>query len=165
MATSDPATGPGDATVPWAGNRSMRGTQSSESESPRNDRPDARAVVVFSAPDACQEKEHASVDQTNAANLAIATLNLPVFNSFPYLITRLAPAFYHIILPANRRPKTYTQDMRERQPDRPWITWSTWELRNMAGALKMIRWLNTSDEEQQLAEVERELSVRQKVKQ
>ena len=105
------------------------------------------------------------MDQTNAANLAIATLNLPVFNSFPYLITRLAPAFYHIILPANRRPKTYTQDMRERQPDRPWITWSTWELRNMAGALKMIRWLNTSDEEQQLAEVERELSVRQKVKQ
>src|SRR3989442_13256440 len=60
----------------------MRGTQSSESESPRNDRPDARAVFVFSAPDACQEKEHASVDQTNAANLAIATLNLPVFNSF-----------------------------------------------------------------------------------
>jgi len=35
MVTSDPATGPGDATVPWAGNRSMRGTQSSESESPR----------------------------------------------------------------------------------------------------------------------------------
>ena len=106
------------------------------------------------------------MDQTNAANLAIATLNLPVFNSFPYLITRLAPAFYHVIfLPANQRPKTYAQDMRERQPDRPWITWSTWELRNMAGALKMIRWLNTSDEEQQLAEVERELSVRQKVKQ
>jgi len=47
MVTSDPATGPGDATVPWAGNRSMRGTQSSESESPRNDRPDARAVFVF----------------------------------------------------------------------------------------------------------------------
>src|SRR2546425_6419192 len=84
------------------------------------------------------EKEHASVDQTNAANLAIATLNLPVFNSFPYLITRLAPDFYHII------------------PDRPWITRSTSELRNMAGALKMIRWLNTSDEEWRLAEVERE---------
>src|SRR5438445_3980547 len=163
MATSDPATGPGDATVPWAGNRSMRGTQSSESESPRNDRPDARAVVVFSAPDACQEKEHASVDQTNAANLAIGTLNLPVFNSFPYLITRLAPAFYHIILPANRRPKTYAQHMRERHPDRPWITRSTWELRNMAGALKMTRWLNTSDE-WRLAEAERELSVRQEVK-
>ena len=163
MATSDPATGPGDATVPWAGNRSMRGTQSSESESPRNDRPDARAVVVFSAPDACQEKEHASVDQTNAANLAIATLNLPVFNSFPYLITRLAPAFCHTILPANRR-KTCAQDMREKQPDRPWITRSTWELRNMAGASKMTRWLNTPDEEQQLAEVERELSVRQEVK-
>jgi len=105
------------------------------------------------------------VDQTNAANLAIATLNLPVFNSFPYLITRLAPAFYHIILPANRRPKTYTQDMRERQPDRPWITRSTWELCNMAGALKMIRWLNTSDEEWWLAEAERELSLRQEVKQ
>src|SRR3989449_4508005 len=120
MATPDPATGPGDATVPWAGNRSMRGTQSSESESPRNDRPDARAVVVFSAPDACQEKEHASVDNTNAANLAIATLNLPVFNSFPYLITRLAPAFYHVIfLPANRRPKTYAQHMRERRPTGP----------------------------------------------
>ena len=104
------------------------------------------------------------MDQTNAANLAIATLNLPVFNSFPYLITRLTPAFCHTILPANRR-KTCAQDMREKQPDRPWITWSTWELRNMAGALKMIRWLNTSDEEQQLAEVERELSVRQKVKQ
>ncbi len=104
------------------------------------------------------------MDQTNAANLAIATLNLPVFNSFPYLITRLAPAFCHTILPANRR-KTCAQDMREKQPDRPWITWSTWELRNMTGALKMIRWLNTSDEEQQLAEVERELSLRQKVKQ
>ena len=87
------------------------------------------------------------MDQTNAANLAIATLNLPVFNSFPYLITRLAPA----------------QHMRERQPDRPWITWST-ELRNKAGASKMTRWLNTPDEEQQLAEVERELSVRQEVK-
>jgi hypothetical protein len=110
------------------------------------------------------EKEHASVDQTNAANLAIVTLNLPVFNSFPYLITRLAPAFYHIILPANRRPKTCAQDMRERQPDRPCITRSTWELRNMAGASKMTRWLNTPDEEQQLAEVERELSVRQGVK-
>src|SRR2546425_4901056 len=108
------------------------------------------------------EKEHASVDQTNAANLA--TLNLPVFNSFPYVITRLAPAFCHTILPANRR-KTCAQDMRERQPDRPWITWSTWELCNMAGALKMIRWLNTSDEEWWLAEAERELSVRQKVKQ
>src|SRR2546428_6528175 len=139
----------------------MRGTQSSESESPRNDRPDAWAVFVFSALDACQEKEHASVDQTNAANLA--TLNLPVFISFPYLITRLAPAFYHTILPANRR-KTCAQDMREKQPDRPWITRSTWELRNMAGASKMTRWLNTPDEEQQLAEVERELSVRQEVK-
>jgi len=105
------------------------------------------------------------VDQTNAANLAIATLNLPVFNSFPYLITRLAPAFYHIILPANRRPKTYAQHMRERQPDRPWITRSTWELRNMAGALKMMRRLNTPEEEQRLAKVERELSLRQKVKQ
>ena len=93
MATSDPATGPGDATVPWAGNRSMRGTQSSESESPRNDRPDARAVVVFSAPDACQEKEHASVDQTNAANLAIATLNLPVFNSSFLLPMAVSGAF------------------------------------------------------------------------
>ncbi len=97
------------------------------------------------------------MDQTNAANLA--TLNLPVFISFPYLITRLAPAFYHVIfLPANRRPKTYAQHMRERQPDRPWITWSTWELRNMAGALKMTRWLNTSDE-WRLAEAERELSL------
>ena len=164
MVTSDPATGPGDATVPWAGNRSMRGTQSSESESPRTAALMPWAVFVFSAPDACQEKEHASVDQTNAANLA--TLNLPVFNSFPYLITRLAPAFYHVIfLPANQRPKTYAQDMRERQPDRPWITRSTWELRNMAGASKMTRWLNTPDEEQQLAEVERELSLRQKVKQ
>ena len=101
------------------------------------------------------------MDQTNAANLA--TLNLPVFISFPYLITRLAPAFYHTILPANRR-KTCAQDMREKQPDRPWITRSTWELRNMAGASKMTRWLNTPDEEQQLAEVERELSVRQEVK-
>ena len=35
----------------------------------------------------------------------------------------------------------------------------------MAGALKMIRWLNTPDEERRLAEVERELSLRQKVKQ
>ena len=103
------------------------------------------------------------MDQTNAANLA--TLNLPV-NSFPYLITSLAPAFFHVILlPANRRPKTYAQDMREGQPDRLWITWSTWELCNMAGALKMSRWLNTPDEEQRLAEVERELSLRQKVKQ
>jgi len=164
MVTSDPATGPGDATVPWAAEPlDARNTEFRKRVS-SNNRPDARAVFVFSAPDACQEKEHASVDQTNAANLA--TLNLPVFNSFPYLITRLAPAFYHVIfLPANQRPKTYAQDMRERQPDRPWITRSTWELRNMAGALKMIRWLNTSDEEQQLAEVERELSVRQKVKQ
>src|SRR2546425_6062269 len=103
----------------------MRGTQSSESESPRTAALMPWAVFVFSAPDACQEKEHASVDQTNAANLVIATLNLAVFNSFPYLITRLAPAFYHIILPANRRPKTYAQDMRERHPDQPWITWST----------------------------------------
>ena len=86
------------------------------------------------------------MDQTNAANLA--TLNLPVFNSFPYLITRLAPA----------------QHMRERQPDRPWITRSTWELRNMAGALKMMRRLNTPEEEQRLAKVERELSLRQEVK-
>jgi len=105
------------------------------------------------------------VDQTNAANLAIATLNLPVCNSFPYLITRLAPAFYHLILlPANRPPKTYAQDMRERQSDRPWITRSTWELRNMAGAPKMTRWLDAPDEER-LAEVERELSQRQEVKQ
>ena len=164
MVTSDPATGPGDATVPWAAEPlDARNTEFRKRVS-SNSRPDARAVFVFSAPDACQEKEHASVDQTNAANLAIATLNLPVFNSFPYLITRLTPAFCHTILPANRR-KTCAQDMREKQPDRPWITWSTWELRNMAGALKMIRWLNTSDEEQQLAEVERELSVRQKVKQ
>ena len=96
------------------------------------------------------------MDQTNAANLA--TLNLPVFNSFPYLITRLAPAFCHTILPANRRLKTCAQDMRERHPDRPWITRSTWELRNMAGALKMTRWLNTSDE-WRLAEAERELSL------
>src|SRR5712692_8978435 len=100
------------------------------------------AVFVFRLLMHATEKEHASVDQTNAANLAIATLNLPVFNSFPYLITRLAPA----------------QHMRERQPDRPWITWSTWELRNMAGALKMMRWLNTSDE-WRLAEAERELSL------
>src|SRR3989442_15111155 len=147
MVTSDPATGPGDATVPWAAEPlDARNTEFRKRVS-SNNRPDAWAVFVFSAPDACQEKEHASVDQTNAANLAIATLNLPVFNSFPYLITRLAPA----------------QHMRERQPDRPWITWST-ELRNKAGASKMTRWLNTPDEEQQLAEVERELSVRQEVK-
>src|SRR2546427_2113807 len=146
MVTSDPATGPGDATVPWAAEPlDARNTEFRKRVS-SNNRPDAWAVFVFSAPDACQEKEHASVDQTNAANLAIATLNLPVFDSFPYLITRLAPAFYHII------------------PDRPWITRSTWELRNMAGASKMTRWLNTSDEDQQLAEVERGLSVRQGVK-
>src|SRR2546422_1004457 len=163
MVTSDPATGPGDATVPWAAEPlDARNTEFRKRVS-SNNRPDARAVLFFRLLMHATEKEHASVDQTNAANLA--TLNLPVFNGFPYLITRLAPAFYHIILPANRRPKTYTQHMRERHPDRPWITWSTWELRNMAGALKMIRWLNTSDEEQQLAEVERELSVRQKVKQ
>src|SRR2546425_1308227 len=111
MVTSDPATGPGDATVPWAAEPlDARNTEFRKRVS-SNSRPDARAVFVFSAPDACQEKEHASVDQTNAANLAIATLNLPVFNSFPYLITRLAPA----------------QHMRERHPDRPWITRSTWE--------------------------------------
>src|SRR3989441_13376320 len=136
MVTSDPATGPGDATVPWAAEPlDARNTEFRKRVS-SNNRPDAWAVFVFSAPDACQEKEHASVDQTNAANLAIATLNLPVFNSFPYLITRPAPAFYHLILlPANRRPKTYAHDMRESHPDRPWITRSTWELRNMAGRL------------------------------
>ena len=56
MVTSDPATGPGDATVPWAAEPlDARNTEFRKRVS-SNSRPDARAVFVFSAPDACHRK-------------------------------------------------------------------------------------------------------------
>ena len=58
----------------------MRGTQSSESESRRTAALMLGRFLYFRLLMHATEKEHASVDQNNAANLA--TQNLPVFNSF-----------------------------------------------------------------------------------
>lgn len=57
---------------------------------------------------------------------------------------------------------TYSQEMKLKYPDRPWITRPTWELSNMARALRMLRWQNSEEEENRLAEVERELKLRRK---
>lgn len=55
---------------------------------------------------------------------------------------------------------TYAQEMKAKYPDRPWICRPSWELKNMARALRMLRWQNTEEEESRLAEVERELKLR-----
>lgn len=56
--------------------------------------------------------------------------------------------------------ETYAQEMKRKHPDRPWITRPTWELRNMAKALSLLPWLNSPEQEERKAEVERELKLR-----
>src|SRR5208283_1123164 len=52
--------------------------------------------------DACRRKEHASMNQVGLSHAAVASLNLPVFNGYPYLVVRLQPAFYHLnVVPAD----------------------------------------------------------------
>lgn len=56
--------------------------------------------------------------------------------------------------------KTYAQEMKEKFPDRPWVTRPTWELRNMKKALSMMPFFNTPEENQRLEEVIYELNIR-----
>lgn len=58
--------------------------------------------------------------------------------------------------------KTYAQEMKEKYPNRPWVTRPTLELRNMKKALSMMAVLNTSEENQRLEEVTQELKFRTK---
>lgn len=56
--------------------------------------------------------------------------------------------------------ETYAQEMKRKYPGRPWITRPAWELSNMKRALSMLRWQNTPEEEERLAEVTKELKLR-----
>lgn len=38
------------------------------------------------------------MSDVSAAEVAISTLNLPAFDGFPYLVVKLGPAFYHLLL-------------------------------------------------------------------
>jgi hypothetical protein len=53
------------------------------------------------------EKEYASVEKDNAGVLRYVPYDLPLFDGFPYLSTRLSPAFYHITLLPQDKPETF----------------------------------------------------------
>jgi len=55
---------------------------------------------------------------------------------------------------------TYYEEMKAKHPDRPMITRPTWELKNMARALRIHSWNNTEEETQRLADTEAELKAR-----
>ena len=62
----------------------------------------------------------------------------------------------------NRRLLTGPEEMLQRYPVRPYINRPTYELNNMRLALSMMRYLNTAEEEQRLADVTRELRLRRR---
>lgn len=60
------------------------------------------------------------------------------------------------------RPMTYMEEMRAKYPDRPYAARPTLELQNMARALSFCWWSNTTEEEQRLEDVNRELAIRRR---
>ena len=57
---------------------------------------------------------------------------------------------------------TYAEEMHLKYPDRPYVTWETWVLKNMIKALSMMGWLNTPEETQRLEDAKNELKARRK---
>ena len=54
---------------------------------------------------------------------------------------------------------TYAQEMREKHPNRPYVSRPNWELLNIKKALNIHKWLNTSEETQRLLDVTAELTL------
>jgi len=58
--------------------------------------------------------------------------------------------------------KTYHEEMREKFPNRPYVSRPTWELQNMKRALSMFSMTNTFEEALRLSDVTEELKARSK---
>ena len=60
-------------------------------------------------------KEHASMNQHGLPHPSAATLNLPVFDGYPYLVVRLQPSFYHFSIVPGGRAVRVLRELARRQ--------------------------------------------------
>lgn len=57
---------------------------------------------------------------------------------------------------------TYHEEMKQKYPNRPYVTRPTWELQNIRKALSMLPFFNSEEENQRLVDVKAELKMRRK---